>query len=168
MPGNTRTIAISYGRVMLGVIGHENRMEAAAISAHSNLAKSLRLKGETYGAGILITHLVYRQIEDFEKQYHARYLGNVYISANDSLERIYDVYDGDPEEEFYYKDLTKQLFEQGVDLFVARKFYEARLVFVEVLKRHRKDRAAKEYLYRCDRYYKMADIEEADTCIERF
>lgn len=168
MPGNTRTIAISYGRVMIGVIGHENRMEAAAISAHSNLAKALRLKGETYGARILITHLVYRQIEDFEKQYHARYLGNIYLAANDTLERIYDVYDGDTEEEFYYKDLTKQLFEQGVELFVARKFYEARLVFVEVLKQHRKDRAAKEYLYRCDRYYKLADSEETDTCIERF
>ncbi len=168
MPGNTRTVAISYGQVMIGVIGHENRMEAAAISAHSNLAKALRLKGETYGARILITHLVYRQIGDFEKQYHARYLGNVYVGANDALERIYDVYDGDTEEEFYYKDLTKPLFERGVELFVARKFYEARLVFVEVLKQHRKDRAAKEYLYRCDRYYKLADQEETDTCIERF
>lgn len=166
--GNVRTIAISYGRVMIGVIGHEKRMEAAAISVHSNLAKALRLKGSTYGARILITHLVYRQIADFEKQYHARYLGNVYLTANDTLERVYDVYDGDSEEEFYYKELTKPLFEQGVGLFVAKKFYEARLVFVEVLKQHRKDRAAKEYLYRCDRYYKLADTGEADTFIERF
>lgn len=168
IPGNTRTVAISYGQVMIGVIGHENRMEAAAISAHSSLAKALRLKGETYGAGILITHLVYRQIADFEKQYHARYLGNVYVSANDTLERVYDVYDGDTEEEFYYKDLTKPLFEQGVELFVAKKFYEARLVFVEVLKQHRKDKAAKEYLYRCDRYYKLADTGSIDTFIESF
>ena len=53
-------------------------------------------------------------------------------------------------------------------LFVARKFYEARLVFVEVLKRYRKDKAAKEYLYRCDRYYKMAEDEEKETVIEKF
>lgn len=166
--GNIRTIAVSYGKVMIGVIGHENRMEAASISVHSNLAKALSLKGSTYGARILITHLVYRQIMDFEKQYHARYLGNVYVAANDTLERVYDVYDGDPEEEFYYKELTKPLFEQGVGLFVAKKFYEARLVFVEVLKQHRKDRAAKEYLYRCDRYYKLADPKDAETFIERF
>ncbi len=163
-----RTIAISYGKVMIGVIGHECRMEAASISVHSNLAKALRLKGSTYGARILITHLVYGQITDFEKQYHARYLGNVYLAANDTLERIYDVYDGDSEEEFYYKELTKPLFEKGVELFVAKKFYEARLIFVEVLKQHRKDRAAKEYLYRCDRYYKLADSGEAETFIERF
>lgn len=166
--GNVRTVAISYGKVMIGVIGHENRMEAAAISAHSNLAKALRLKGSTYGARILITHLVYRQIPEFEKQYHARYLGNIYLTANDTLERVYDVYDGDPEEEFYYKELTKPLFEQGVEMYVAKKFYEARLVFVEVLKQHRKDRAAKEYLYRCDKYYKLADSKEIDTFIERF
>jgi len=167
-PGNNRTIAISYGQVTIGVIGHEKRMEATTISAHSDLAKALRLKGEKYGARILVTHLVYKQIPDFEKHYHARYLGNIYLAANHTYERIYDVYDGDSEEEFYYKELTKPLFEQGVGLFVAKRFYEARLVFVEVLKQHRKDKAAKEYLYRCDKYYKLAADEDTETVIERF
>ena len=168
MPGNGRTIAISYGQVMIGVVGHEQRMEATAISAHSNLAKNLRLRGDQYGAHILITHLVYEQIPGFEEHYHARYLGNIYLTANDTYERVYDVYDGDSEEEFYNKERTKQLFEQGVGLFVARKFYEARLVFVEVLKQYRKDKAAKEYLYRCDQYYKLAKEEDVETVIETF
>lgn len=168
MPGNGRTIAISYGRVMIGVIGHEQRMEVTTISAHSDLAKALRLKGDKYGAHILITHLVYQQIPDFEEHYHARYLGNIYLAADNSYERIYDVYDGDSEEDFYCKEQTRQLFEQGVGLFVARKFYEARLVFVEVLKQYRKDKAAKEYLYRCDKYYKLAAEEEIETVIEKF
>lgn len=98
MPGNGRTIAISYGRVMIGVIGHEKRMEVTTISSHSDLAKELRLKGDKYGAHILITHLVYEQIADFEEHYHARYLGNIYLAANNSYERVYDVYDGDAEE----------------------------------------------------------------------
>ncbi|MDE7435032.1 MAG: HAMP domain-containing protein [Lachnospiraceae bacterium] len=168
MPGRGRTIAISYGPVMIGVIGHEQRMEATTISAHSDLAKELRLKGDKYGAHIIITHLVYEQIPDFEEHYHARHLGNIYLSANNTYERVYDVYDGDSEEEFYYKDLVKPLFEKGVDLFVAKKFYEARLVFVEVLKQHRKDKAAKEYLYRCDKYYKLADHGDIETVIEKF
>lgn len=168
MPGSGRTIAISYGRVMIGVIGHEQRMEATTISAHSDLAKELRLKGDKYGAHIIITHLVYEQIPDFEEHYHARHLGNIYIAANNTYERVYDVYDGDSEEEFYYKDLVKPLFEKGVDLFVAKKFYEARLVFVEVLKQYRKDKAAKEYLYRCDKYYKLAGDKDIETVIEKF
>ncbi len=166
--GKGRTIAISYGQVMTGVIGYENRMEVATISVHSDLAKMLCRKGETYGAGILITHPAYQQIDDFEKHYHARYLGNVFVSGKDTLERIYDVYDGDSEEDFYYKELTKPLFEHGVELFVAKKFYEARLVFVKVLKQYRKDRASKEYLYRCDKYYKLADTDEAETVVEHF
>ena len=168
MPDKGRTIAISYGRVMIGVIGHEQRMEATAISAHSELAKMLRLRGGKYDAHILITHLVYEQIPDFDEHYHARYLGNIYLSASHTYERVYDVYDGDSEEEFYYKELTREMFEKGVGLFVARRFYEARLIFVEVLKQHRKDKAAKEYLYRCDRYYKMAEDEEKETVIESF
>lgn len=168
IPDKGRTIAVSYGFLMLGVIGHEKRMEVTAISAHSELAKALGLVGDKYGARILITHRVYQQIPDFEEQYHARYIGNVCLGAADMLERIYDVYDGDTEEEFYYKELTKPLFEKGVELFVAKKFYEARLIFVEVLKRHRKDKAAKEYLYRCDKYYKLADTEDTETVIEKF
>ena len=168
MPGNGRTIAISFGQVMIGVIGHEQRMEATAISAHSNLAKRLRLRGARYGARILITHLVYEQIPGFEERYHARYLGNIYLTANDTYERVYDVYDGDSEEDFYNKEQTKQLFEKGVGLFVAKKFYEARLVFVEVLKHYRRDKAAKEYLYRCDQYYKLTEGEDVETVIEKF
>lgn len=166
--GRIATVAITYGCVMIGVIGSENRMETATISAHTNLAKELRFEGEKYGAKILATHLVYRQVPEFGRKYHARYLGNVYVSASDTLERIYDVYDGDEEEEFYYKELTKPMFEKGVELFVARKFYDARLVFVEVLKQHRRDKAAKEYLYRCDNYYRMSHPEQADTLIGRF
>ena len=168
MPGSGRTIAISYGQVMIGVVGHEQRMEATAISAHSDLAKTLRLRGDQYGAHILITHLVYEQIPGFEEHYHARYLGNIYLTAKDTYERVYDVYDGDSEEEFYNKERTKQLFERGVGLFVAKKFYEARLVFVEVLKQYRKDKAAKEYLYRCDQYYKLTKEEDVETVIETF
>lgn len=168
IPDKGRTIAVSYGFLMLGVIGHEKRMEVTAICAHSDLAKALGLVGDKYGARILITHRIYQQIPDFEEQYHARYIGNVCLEAADMLERVYDVYDGDTEEEFYYKELTKPLFEKGVELFVAKKFYEARLIFVEVLKRHRKDKAAKEYLYRCDKYYKLADTEDTETVIEKF
>lgn len=167
MPFPGRTIAISYGQVMIGVIGHEQRMEATAISAHADLAKTLRLRGSQYGARILVTHLVYKQIPEFEEHYHARYLGNIYLTANDTYERVYDVYDGDSEEEFDSKEQTKQLFEKGVGLFVAKKFYEARLVFVEVLKLYRKDKAAKEYLYRCDQYYKQAAGEDVETVIEK-
>lgn len=163
-----RAIAVSYGQVMTGVIGYGNRMEVATISVHADLAKALGQRGAAYGARILITHPLYCRIPDFDRHYHARYLGNVSVSGKDTLERVYDVYDGDTEENFYYKELTKPLFEHGVELFVAKKFYEARLVFVKVLKQYRKDLASKEYLYRCDKYYKLADPSQAETVIEHF
>lgn len=168
IPDKERTIGISYGFLMLGVIGHEKRMEVTAVSAYSKMAEALGLVGDKYGARILITHRVYSQIPDFEEQYHARYIGNVYLTANDMLERVYDVYDGDTEEDFYEKERTKPLFEKGVELFAAKKFYEARLIFVEVLKRRRRDKAAKEYLYRCDKYYRLADKDGIETVIEKF
>ena len=84
------------------------------------------------------------------------------------MEKIYDVYDGDNEEDRRRKDMTRQMFEKGVSLFCARKFYEARNAFVEVLKQFRRDAAAREYLYLCNQYYQRDDAGEIDIYIERF
>jgi hypothetical protein len=43
------------------------------------------------------------------------------------------------------------MFEKGVELFAERKYDQARLHFVEVLKADRQDLAAKEYVYLCDK-----------------
>ena len=61
-----------------------------------------------------------------------------------------------------------QKFERGVNLFCARKFYEARTAFIDVLKQFRRDAAAREYLFLCNQYYQRDDQDQIDICIERF
>ena len=92
------------------------------------------------------------QIPDFERNYSSRYLGQIYLRAADQTEELYDVYDGDSVEDKNGKRRTRLLFEKGVEFFQQRRFYDARLHFIEVLKANRMDRAAKEYLYLCSRY----------------
>ena len=79
-------------------------------------------------------------------------LGQIYLRAADQTEELYDVYDGDSVEDKNGKRRTRLLFEKGVEFFQQRRFYDARLHFIEVLKANRMDRAAKEYLYLCSRY----------------
>ena len=159
---------ISHGPVMIGIVGHEERLAATTISEYTNLSDFLRKAAPKYGARILTTASVINDIGDFDRKFNARFIGFLHIRANGLTEKLYDVFDGDEENNKLFKKQTKDLFERGVNLYCAREFYEARLVFIEVLKRFRDDGAAQEYLFLCDRYYQREDTSDISVAVETY
>jgi len=152
MDENQAGIGLAYGPVTLGIIGQEKRMAAITVSQYRDVACWLQSKAYQYQSHILITQTAADTIPDFFETYHVRTLGFMYNTYTGYTDRIYDVYDGDSREEIDMKNETKALFEKGVEQFCIRNFVEARQKFIAVLKQFRKDRAAKEYLYLCDKY----------------
>lgn len=149
---NHAGIGIAYGEVMLGIVGQEKRLAAVTVSQYRDTACWLQSIAYRYQSHILITQTAANRIPDFFTSYHIRTLGFLYNTYTGYTDRIYDVYDGDSREEIELKNATKEAFEKGVELFCIRNFAKARQKFIEVLKRFRKDKAAKEYLYLCDEY----------------
>ena len=162
------TNGISHGPVMIGIVGHEERLAATTVSEHTSMSGFLRKIGPKYSSRILTTAAVVNQTEGFAEKYNARFIGFLHIQASGTNEKLYDVFDGDPEDMRSFKKQTKELFEKGVNLYCTREFYEARLIFIEVLKRFREDGAAKEYLYLCDQYYQKEDTENIPIAIETY
>lgn len=165
---NNFTSAISYGQVMLGIVGNEERFAASAVSEHTNLSKFMREIAPKYSAKILITKAVADTIPDFQNKYNYRWIGFINTTANGEMQKLYDVFDGDADVMKKLKANTKELFEKGVAQYCEKKFYDARLTFIEVLKKNRGDYAAKEYLYRCDEYYRSDNKDDIDVFIERY
>lgn len=132
--GVVLSFGVSKGTPMVGIVGHDRRLASVTMSEQISLIEYLRTIAWKYNARILITGRVVKDIPDFAERYHARILGLLHISASDSLEKIYDVYDGDEDALREMKGLTKEKFEQGVVHFMTQEFYEARRCFVEVLK----------------------------------
>jgi len=161
-------IGIAYGPVMLGIVGHDMRLSTISISVQTKIAEYLQNIASKLNARIIITAAAADKIPGFDKAYHTRFLGFLYNSANDHYEKIYDVFDGDDEENYRLKLSTKDMFEEGVIYFCARQFDKARLAFVNVLKENRRDNAAREYLYLCNKYYQMEDADKADIFIDKF
>ncbi|MDE6627683.1 MAG: HAMP domain-containing protein [Lachnospiraceae bacterium] len=155
-------IGIAYGEVMLGIVGQESRMAAITVSQYRDTACWLQGVAERYQAHILITQTAAERIPDFFETYHSRTLGFLYNTYTGYTDRVYDVYDGDFTEDIESKNETKELFERGVELYCTRDFSGARKQFIEVLKRFRRDRAAKEYLYLCDKYISSEYADKAD------
>lgn len=162
------SMAITQGTVMLGIVGHEERLEAVTISRQKSIGSYLKEIAHKYRAEIIITGSVAESIKNFHQNYHSRFLGFLWDRVEGTYLKLYDVYDGDALEERRNKEDTKETFEKGVQEFEFKNFYQARLYFIEVLKQDRMDYAAREYLNLCDRYYKLEDTSGISIAIEQF
>lgn len=151
------SMGIAYGGVLFGIVGHESRMSAVSISAQTVMAEYLQTLAPLYGAKLLITAGAAEQLPDFTKEYQYRFIGMIENEYSGMVEKIYDIFDGDSEEQRSGKERTKEEFEQGVELFCMGRFRESRQAFIEVLKRFRKDQGAKRYLQFCNQYYQLQE-----------
>lgn len=161
---NRAAIGISYGEVALGIVGQEKRMEAITVSQYRDMACWLQGIAERYQSHILITQTAAGKIPRFLERFHTRMLGFVYNTYTGHRDLVYDVYDGDSDDETDAKNETKASFEKGVELYCAGDFVHARHQFIAVLKRFRRDRAAKEYLSLCDAQISRPNSGEPEIC----
>ena len=161
-------VTLSAGPAMIGIVGAAERLEAMTISEHTSFTRFLQPLAAEYGAAVLMTGSAAGLIPDFDQRYHARTIGFVRMKTLDRLERLYDVFDGDEETTRRLKEETREQFEKGVALFCSHQYYEARLLFIEVLKKHRRDKAAKNYLYLCDTYYREENGGEHPVWLETY
>lgn len=161
-------VGLSHGTVMAGVVGYGRKLSVLTLSTYMGLGEFLQKTAPKYYARILAAGSYVEKIRGFEKNYNHRLLGMFYIRDTDSLEKIFDIFDGDRTTIRNKKRKTKMLFEKGVSLFIAREFAQARSYFIEVLKADRNDRAAREYVFLCDKYSNMPpeQVAMADVCIE--
>lgn len=157
--GKKLSAGIAQGPVMIGIAGHQDRMDMISISEQTRISEFLMETAEKYHASVLISGNAAAQIPNLEHAYHCRFLGYLKLTVSGRLEGIIDVYDSDEPEERKFKQMTKDMFEQGVKQFSGKNYEDARQSFIEVLKQYRKDGAAREYLYRCNRYIQQPEDE---------
>lgn len=148
-------IGVSYGSVLTGMAGSEERKSLVTVSEDEALSSYLQSIARKYNARILITGTFRKQIANVEAKFHFRLLGYLYITASQSLEELYDVYDGDSVDTRNDKQKTKIAFEKGVKEFASGDYESARRYFIEVFKTNRYDVASKRYLSLCEERISM-------------
>lgn len=146
----TVTAGLTRGLVMIGVVGHEERMTILLLSEAKEFAGFLRAVGYGYYARILVTKDLLDSMGEGALRFNSRILGKIYIRSKNCSVTVCDVFDGDKVEIRNKKRRTRIVFEKGVELFWAEKLEQARQHFVEVLKLDAADKAAAFYLLRCD------------------
>lgn len=133
---------VSFGNLRLYVAGTEQRMALAAQSDCILLNERLCRLAAQYGAEILAA-------APKEAAFRARKLG-LLEQENGAPLPVFEIYEADEKLQRQRKDETKDMFEQGVSLYTAGRFREARDCFAAVLRKNRSDMAASIYFTRCD------------------
>lgn len=144
-------VGLHIGDLMLGIIGHEERMQGTVVADAVNLASRLEGLTRVYGSSITISEPTLTQLINADRYKH-RFVDKVQVKGKKDPVSVHEVFDSDPPEVIDLKELTKDVFEQGLCLYYDRKFSEASVKFNQVLEKHPEDRAARIYLKRSANY----------------
>ena len=144
-------IGLHTGSLIMGIIGDENRMDAATIADTVNMASRLEGLTKHYGTSILVSEESLDKM-DTKTAFQLRYLGKVQVKGRTEPIGIYDCFDGDSTHSIAQKQATQTIFEEGLTHFFAKDFPAAAHAFSQVLKQNGQDETAKLFLDNSSQY----------------
>lgn len=142
-------IGVHVGRMMLGMVGEENRMEGDAISDNVNLTARLEGLTKFYGVSLLISDQAFEHLSHPE-QYHIRFLDRAIVKGRNEPISVYEVLDAESDVVRSLKLQSLPDFEQGLNHYRLADLACAQACFENVLAINPTDKTAQLYLERVE------------------
>jgi class 3 adenylate cyclase len=117
-------IAINTGKLMMGTLGEQERMDGTVISDAVNLASRLEGLSRLYGDTILITGPTLSLLEG-RRDFHTRFVDRVRVRGRKEAVLIYEVYDWESRERVELRQKLKAQWSEAMNHYYGREFLPA-------------------------------------------
>ena len=121
-------MGLHTGMLVMGIIGDEDRRDAALISDTVNTAARLESLTKEYGTKIILSQKTLEKLED-QSQFDFRYLGISKVKGKQHAISLYECINGDDNQVHMQKAGYKEEFEAAVKSLVAGEHHEAKEKF---------------------------------------
>ena len=157
-------MGLHTGKLIMGIIGDDHRMDPATISDTVNTAARMEGLTKVFGSSILLSESTYRLLSN-PTSFNLRFLGKVQVKGKEQALGIYECLDGLAPERRRLALQTKEIFSRALEAFYRKDFVGASASFKKVLAENPDDIAAARFLARSARY--MVDgVAEGWTGVE--
>ena len=144
-------IGLHTGPLIMGIIGDDQRLDAATISDTVNTASRIESLTKFYGVNILMSeHSLAKiqsdQSENGSDKFHLRYLGKVQVKGKQNAIMIHECYDGDLPNIIQSKNKTLSQFDAALQNYHNKEFSNASKSLKAILDYNPTDKVASLYV----------------------
>ena len=138
---------IHTGHMILGTIGHSDRLETTVVSDAVNTASRIEGLSKYYGAKVIATEATLVHIKG-ENGFNYRFLDKVQVKGKSKSVEVYEfVSERDTVKLSYLED-----YKEGIELIREKKIDKAAKIFSKLAKQFPEDRAVGIFAERCTNY----------------
>lgn len=138
-------IGMQNGKLIMGVTGDSERLDAAIISDTVNTAARIEGLSKHYSTSILLTEECKNSLVNPDR-FDLRYLGPVQLKGKAKAINLYECINGDEPALFHHKLETLPVFDKAMNLYFTKNFAMAAVTFQEIFKMNKEDLTAKLFL----------------------
>ncbi len=138
-------MGLHTGKLVMGVIGDEKRMDVNVVSDSVNTASRMEGLTKHYGTSIIMSEHTLEGL-DKKNNIHYRFLGLVRVKGKTKPLKIFEILDGISNEQNKIKIATKSIFEEGLEHYFNKEFIHAATEFKKVTNQNENDVTAQLYL----------------------